>query len=159
MVDACPIGWDYKHIVAVARTAPVCLGGPREGGITIYTQLHIHPAPAHRVRYLHSLVLPCEAGTNFTYTQIQLLVRQKSWLHVKKLKVTYPKLSNYLPHLACASPFCPVCVWGASSPAKFWLVPAIHKESPGLYHPEIDWSVVDRLVLLSLLWRPNNFQN
>ena len=29
---------------------------------------HIHPAPAHRVSYLHSLVLPCEAGTNFTYT-------------------------------------------------------------------------------------------
>src|SRR4029434_9555503 len=28
---------------------------------------HIHPAPAHRVSYLHSLVLPCEAGTNFTY--------------------------------------------------------------------------------------------
>src|SRR4029434_2372696 len=29
---------------------------------------HIHPAPAHRVSYLHRLVLPCEAGTNFTYT-------------------------------------------------------------------------------------------
>ena len=29
---------------------------------------HIHPAPAHRVRYLHSLVLPCEAGTIFTYS-------------------------------------------------------------------------------------------
>ena len=29
---------------------------------------HIHPAPAHRVSYLHSLVLPCEAGTNFTCT-------------------------------------------------------------------------------------------
>src|SRR4029434_11095194 len=29
---------------------------------------HIHPAPAHRVSYLHSLVLPCEAGTNFTYS-------------------------------------------------------------------------------------------
>src|SRR4029434_10410993 len=28
---------------------------------------HIHTAPAHRVSYLHSLVLPCEAGTNFTY--------------------------------------------------------------------------------------------
>src|SRR4029434_5004380 len=28
---------------------------------------HIHLAPAHRVSYLHSLVLPCEAGTNFTY--------------------------------------------------------------------------------------------
>src|SRR4029434_6572747 len=28
---------------------------------------HIHPAPAHRVSYLHRLVLPCEAGTNFTY--------------------------------------------------------------------------------------------
>ena len=31
---------------------------------------HIHPAPAHRVSYLHSLVLPCEAGTNFTYNTI-----------------------------------------------------------------------------------------
>src|SRR4029434_9188080 len=29
---------------------------------------HIHPALAHRVRYLHSLVRPCEAGTNFTHT-------------------------------------------------------------------------------------------
>src|SRR4029434_7485446 len=29
---------------------------------------HIHHAPPHRVRYLLSLVLPCEAGTNFTYT-------------------------------------------------------------------------------------------
>src|SRR4029434_3721449 len=32
-----------------------------------YNCTHIHPAPAHRVSYLHSLVLPCEAGTNFTY--------------------------------------------------------------------------------------------
>src|SRR4029434_2142986 len=34
----------------------------------IHNCTHIHPAPAHRVSYLHSLVLPCEAGTNFTYT-------------------------------------------------------------------------------------------
>src|SRR4029434_10288975 len=45
---------------------------------------HIHPAPAHRVSYLHSLVLPCEAGTNFTYTSIieHLLVEyflRKRW--------------------------------------------------------------------------------
>ena len=34
----------------------------------IHNCTHIHPAPAHRVSYLHSLVLPCESGTNFTYT-------------------------------------------------------------------------------------------
>src|SRR4029434_2106307 len=35
---------------------------------------HIHPAPAHRASYLHSLVLPCEAGTNFTYTVHHLFI-------------------------------------------------------------------------------------
>src|SRR4029434_8074242 len=34
----------------------------------IHICTHIHPAPAHRVSYLHSLVLPCEPSTNFTYT-------------------------------------------------------------------------------------------
>src|SRR4029434_3097442 len=31
---------------------------------------HVHPAPAHRVSNLPSLLLPCEAGTNSTYTTI-----------------------------------------------------------------------------------------
>ena len=54
MVDACPIGWDYQHIGAAVRIVPMCLGGPCEDGITIYTQLHPHlSAPAHKVRYLH----------------------------------------------------------------------------------------------------------
>src|SRR4029434_7282210 len=52
---------------------------------------HIHPAPAHRVSYLHSLVLPCEAGTNFTY----------------KIDITI-NLYTYIALQAC-SPVC-VCV-------------------------------------------------
>src|SRR4029434_4268357 len=56
---------------------------------------HIHPAPSHRVSYLHSLVLPCEAGTNFTYSYSHyeaVLVRSTP---VTLLRLT---LSRWQPH-------------------------------------------------------------
>src|SRR4029434_7051295 len=98
MVDACPIGRDYQHIVAVARTAPVCLGGPRKDGITIYTQWHPHsPGSCSQGKLPTSLVLPCEAGTNFTYNSnyLTMLSARKStpWRHTATSSPSSSRLS------------------------------------------------------------------
>src|SRR4029434_7220303 len=59
---------------------------------------HIHPASAHRVSYLHSLVLPCKAGTNFTYSVCVCVLQPYHDLHTVKstlLKLNFSQQELY----------------------------------------------------------------